>query len=54
VSPRYGDRILVSADNGVDPGVVLGRLRRSWGILVRRDAAASGVRADQHSRESRP
>jgi hypothetical protein len=41
VSPRRGHGIPVSADNGVDPRVVPGPLRRSWGILVRRDAVDS-------------
>jgi hypothetical protein len=54
VRRRHGERILVSTDNGVDPGVVLDCLRRSWGILVRRDAAAPGVRLVQLAREGRP
>ena len=54
MSPRRGDGILVSADNGVDPGTVLGRLRRSWGILVRRDVATWAVTPPEPSRESLP
>jgi hypothetical protein len=53
VSPR-SQGIPLSADNGVDPGVVLGRLRGSWGILVRRDVTTSAVRPPEPSRESLP
>jgi hypothetical protein len=54
VSPRCSQGIPLSADNGVDLGVVPGRLRGSWGILVRRDAAASAARPPELSQEGLP
>jgi hypothetical protein len=54
MSPRRGTPIPVSVDNGVDPGVVLGRLRRSWGILVRRDASPARGTRPHLSGEDRP
>jgi hypothetical protein len=53
MSPLETGRILVSADNGVDPGVVSDRLRGSWGILVRHYAAPHAATRPRPSQGSR-
>jgi len=54
MSPLQEDGILVSADSGVDPRVVPGRLRRSWGSLARRSAPSHGATPPGASRGGRP